>query len=723
MCSSDLPNLGYGDAIGNHALWVRDQLLSLGYYSEIFARYIATEMLSQTFHLSSPESLPRDAALIYHHSIGTEVTSAVCLHPGPVALIYHNITPAGFFASYQPQIAESCLRGRAELTQLAPNFRVSVGDSRFNAIELAAAGFESPGVLPICVDPAHWQHAPDEATMAALQDGRTNILFIGRIVPNKRQEDLIFTFSIWLEEDPTARLFLVGTAEVSSLYLECLQELARQLGVDRSVHFVGQVSDAQLHAYYRCASMFWCFSEHEGFCVPLVEAMWFDVPILAYASTAVSETLAGAGCLFEQKGDLRAVAALGQRLLTDLTFRDEVLARQRERRNAFLPEGVRPRLVEFVDQLLGSTAAASSPVPLQNIIDPATVRSIAVVKLDHIGDLVLATPAFAALDRRFPGAKITAVVSPVAAPVLGGNPHVDEVIGYDAPWFWRDTPPAGRMAERLRANAASMRALHDRSFDLVVNLRSDQQNVLFAASLPHRDLLSYTNHTAYAPLVTHPLLRTQAHHACTQHRHLLATIGVEDWSDPVLFPQPADHAAVTVIHEFKPGTVALFTGAGIPLKKWAAGNFLELARRLVAARIPVVLVGAGPEAEVARQISTETGAVNLCSRFTLPQLAAALSRCAVLVSNDSAPVHIAAAMGTPVVYITRPLVREEFAPVGDQHQACCADHCQKSCGGFDPVTRAHDVGTCACIQGIAVADVLSKTLTILGSARAATRVT
>ena len=296
-----LPNLGYGDAIGNHAIWIREQLHSMGYKSEIFARHIAKEMASEAYHLASPESLPADAAIIYHHSIGTEVTPWVCQHAGPKALIYHNITPASFFEPYSSTMAKICRSGREELPRLAPHFPVSAGDSSFNAKELEGVGFLNPGVLPLCIDPAHWAYPPDERVMSELNDGRTNVLFVGRIVPNKRHEDLIYTFKFWLEDDPEARLFIVGSAEVSSMYFECLQELARRLRIDHAVHFVGHVNDAQLHAYYRSASMFWCFSEHEGFCVPLIEACAFGVPVVARAESAVPETLGEAGLLLKTR--------------------------------------------------------------------------------------------------------------------------------------------------------------------------------------------------------------------------------------------------------------------------------------------------------------------------------------------------------------------------------------------------------------------------------------
>lgn len=347
-----LSNLAYGDAIGNHAIWIRDKLQAMGFVSEIFARHIAPEMVDQAYCLSRPESLPSNSALLYHHSIGTEITPWVCRHHGAKALIYHNITPAGFFEPYRPDFAEICRHGRTELPSLASHFPVSAGDSRFNASELAACGFNDPEVLPLCIDPLHWASPPDERVMTELQDGRTNILFVGRIVPNKRHEELIYTFKFWLEDDPAARLFLVGTAEVSSFYLECLQELSRRLRVDHAVHFVGRVTDAELHAYYRCASMFWCLSEHEGFCVPLVEAMWFDVPVIAFDATAVGETMDGAGLLITDKSRCDLLAADLFRQVNDQTRRAALIASQRARRAGFLPGNVEPYLKQFIEKII-----------------------------------------------------------------------------------------------------------------------------------------------------------------------------------------------------------------------------------------------------------------------------------------------------------------------------------------------------------------------------------
>ena len=212
-------------------------------------------------------------------------------------------------------------------------------------------------VLPIAVDPARWNMPPDPDLMEQLQDGRTNILFVGRIAPNKKQDDLIHAFQRFLVADPSARLILVGPAEQGDPYAAHLRGIIESNGLGESVIMSGHINDSQLAAYYRTAHLFWSMSEHEGFCVPLVEAMWFDIPILAYRSTAVPETLGDAALMFTDKGDLHAVAAIASLLLSDRTLRQRLINAQRRRRAQFLSEQIRPLVFHLLGRLSPSNVA------------------------------------------------------------------------------------------------------------------------------------------------------------------------------------------------------------------------------------------------------------------------------------------------------------------------------------------------------------------------------
>ncbi len=226
-----------------------------------------------------------------------------------------------------------------------------MGDSVYNAEELALRGFSSPGVLPLAIDPSHWSTLPDESLMRQLQDGKHNLLFVGRYAPNKCQHHLVESFAYYLTLDPDARLILVGNGDPRDPYMQFLQKTIEYYGIREYVIMPGHISDAQLHAYYRTAHLFWSMSEHEGFCVPLIEAMWFDVPVLAFRSSAIPETMADAGLIFDDKNNLMIVAALAIKLITDALLRDTLIFKQRLRRESFLPKNIAPQFFELVNLL------------------------------------------------------------------------------------------------------------------------------------------------------------------------------------------------------------------------------------------------------------------------------------------------------------------------------------------------------------------------------------
>jgi glycosyltransferase involved in cell wall biosynthesis len=342
-----LPNLAYGDAISNHVLFIRDYLRSCGYKSDIFARHL-DQRLQEEAKVFQSTSISKKAGLLYHHSIGSELTAYAIAHSGPKCLIYHNITPAKFFQHYRPEFAKILETGRSELEQLAAHFTISVGDSAYNAAELATFGFAEPGVLPIAVHPQKWDMPADAALMAQLQDGKSNILFVGRLAPNKRQDDLVEAFAHYLTLDQPARLILAGYGDTSDPYYSHLINTIQRLNLAGHVLVTGQVDDTQLLALYRTAHLFWSMSEHEGFGVPLVEAMWFDIPVLAYKSSAVPETLGKAGLMFTKKDNLVQVAALAKLLVKDESLRAKVIKEQRIRREFFLQTVVNKKLSDLI---------------------------------------------------------------------------------------------------------------------------------------------------------------------------------------------------------------------------------------------------------------------------------------------------------------------------------------------------------------------------------------
>lgn len=353
-----LPDIVYGDAVSNHARAIRDELRRHGYESEIFVKR-RDERLPAEARLFD-EARPRpDDCLLYHHSIGSELTAFAVAHRGPKCLVYHNVTPAEFYEPYRPGFAWMLETGRAHLSRLARHFHTSAGVSAYNAAELRACGFAEPSVLPLIIAPANWNIAPDDALMARLQDRRTNILFVGRVAPNKRQERLVEAFAHYCALDPSARLVIAGEGRASDPYFNHLAATIARHELTAHVEVTGQIDDAAMLAYYRTAHLYLSLSEHEGFGAPLVEAMWFDVPVLALAAAAVPETLGAAGALFTQDESLPAVAARAYQLTHDADVRRHVIAAQRARRLDFTPAAVWPRLARLITRLTAAPELAA----------------------------------------------------------------------------------------------------------------------------------------------------------------------------------------------------------------------------------------------------------------------------------------------------------------------------------------------------------------------------
>jgi len=337
-----LPDFVFGDAISNQAVAVRDALRGLGYASEIFAKRREVGLAGEA-RLVDEDGIEAEAGLVYHHSIGSEVTALAVAHGGPKCLVYHNVTPHEFFAPYRPGFAWLLEAGRASLPRLARHFPCSVGDSPFNAAELSACGFREPGVLPIIVSPDKWNVEADRTLIERLQDGATNLLFVGRFAPNKRQDRLVGVFAEYVKLDPDSRLVIAGDGRESDPYFLSVCGKIERLGLCERVIITGRLTDAALLACYRAAHLYLSASEHEGFGVPLVEAMWFDVPVLACRSGAVPDTVGDAALLFDGETDLREVARLAKLLARDdRDLRRRLVEAGRARRESFTPRAVRP---------------------------------------------------------------------------------------------------------------------------------------------------------------------------------------------------------------------------------------------------------------------------------------------------------------------------------------------------------------------------------------------
>jgi glycosyltransferase involved in cell wall biosynthesis len=320
--------LSYGDAIGNEALAIRGHLRGAGFESDIFAERVHPRMahlarpLWEYGDVSSPETV-----CLFHFSIGSAAGRLIYHAPDRLVSIYHNITPADWFLGFHPHLAGLCHHGRRELAAFASRTELGLADSEFNRRELEAAGYRRTAVLPIVLDLDDYRRPASPVARRLYDDGRVNVLFVGRIIPNKRIEDLIGVFALYQRHiEPRSRLLLVGDYRGHERYYDRLQERVRRLGADEVV-FTGHVDDDDLRAYYSAGDVFLCLSEHEGYCVPLLEAMAFGLPVIAYDAGAVVETLRGGGILLREKRP-EVVAELLGRVQEDGALRAAVLRTQ-----------------------------------------------------------------------------------------------------------------------------------------------------------------------------------------------------------------------------------------------------------------------------------------------------------------------------------------------------------------------------------------------------------
>jgi glycosyltransferase involved in cell wall biosynthesis len=349
-----LPVLSARDAIGAHALLLRDALRAHGWESEIFYEHATPDAAALGHPVRRfPRSSRVPTVLVYQASIGSEVANWVAARPEPLVLNYHNITPPELVQAWEPSLAAELARGARQVRLLARRSRLAVAVSEFNAADLVDAGAPATAVAPVLFDPARLGGAPDPATLDALESARRDleVLFVGRIAPNKAQHDLLRALAAYRRIHGTSiRLHLVGGVSADA-YDRTLRSYARALGVAADVDFAGSVSDVELAAHYAHADLFCCLSDHEGVCVPVLEAMHAGLPVIAYATAALPETVGSGGLLLAAKDPLR-VATAWHRVASDGRLRGALVRAGHRRIAALDPARSARRMVELLEPIV-----------------------------------------------------------------------------------------------------------------------------------------------------------------------------------------------------------------------------------------------------------------------------------------------------------------------------------------------------------------------------------
>ena len=343
-----------GDAISNEVRVMRALFRSWGHESHIYSeqKRILPELRGEARDLAASRADFRaDDVVLLHLSIGSDVNDFFAALPVRKAILYHNITPPEYFRGVQDPTAHLLARGRQQAKALAGSAAVVMADSRFNAEEIASMGHADPQVLPLVLDFSALRAKPDRRILRQYRDGMVNVLFVGRCAPNKKIEDLLNAFYYFQRYvQPASRLIHVGSYAGMEQYHALLLTRMRELQL-KNVELVGSVRQDELNAYYEVARAFLCLSDHEGFCIPLLEAMTHDVPVVAYAAGAVPETLDGAGVLVREKRFDLIAETLG-RVAEDEPLRMAILKGQRERLARYEEQDLAADLRRFLGPLL-----------------------------------------------------------------------------------------------------------------------------------------------------------------------------------------------------------------------------------------------------------------------------------------------------------------------------------------------------------------------------------
>jgi L-malate glycosyltransferase len=344
-------SLTYGDAISDEMLEIRKSLKARGFASEIFVRFFDPRLAGLVHDyreyrkFSSPANI-----VIFHFSIGSPVSKMFVRIPDRKIMIYHNITPPEFFLDYHRILTRECYKGRLEIKLFAGKVDLALGDSEFNRQELEKSGYAPTGVLPILMDLAKFDVPGDPVVRDIFDNGKTTLLYVGRVIPNKKFEDVIKTFYFYKKGfNKEAQLILAGDYRGQERYHGALMDLVSELGL-ADVHFTGHVEFSELVSYYRLARVYLSFSEHEGFGVPLLVAFHMRLPVLGFAAGAVEETMNGGGILLRRK-DHSGTAAMIDRLEKDPGLRKTVVDGELRALEKYEPARVSRILLEHVERV------------------------------------------------------------------------------------------------------------------------------------------------------------------------------------------------------------------------------------------------------------------------------------------------------------------------------------------------------------------------------------
>ncbi len=344
-------SLTYGDAISDEMLEIQAVLREKGFESEIFVRFFDPRLAKYMFDYREYKKFSsRNNVVIFHFSIGSPVSKMFFRIPDKKIMIYHNITPYEFFLDYHRILARECYKGRLEIKLFTDKVDLALGDSDFNRRELEEVGYPKTGVLPLLLNFSKFDSADDSVTRQIYSNGKFTLLYVGRVIPNKKFEDVIKAFFYYKKYiNAESQLILAGDYRGQERYYSALCCLVDKLEV-KDVYFTGHIDFPELAAFFKIADVYLSMSEHEGFGVPLLEAFYNRIPVVAFAAGAVEETMNGGGLLLHEKDFLKLAEVLNK-LKQEKSFRDNIIENQLKVLEKYKKENVSQILMEHIKKV------------------------------------------------------------------------------------------------------------------------------------------------------------------------------------------------------------------------------------------------------------------------------------------------------------------------------------------------------------------------------------
>jgi glycosyltransferase involved in cell wall biosynthesis len=344
-------SLSYGDAISDEMLEIQSVLREKGHNSEIFIRFYEPRMAKHIRDFREYKSFSSpDNVVIFHFSIGSPVSKMFFRIPDKKIMIYHNITPYHYFLDYHRILTRECYKGRLEIRLFVDKVDLALGDSEYNRQELEHLGYANTGVLPLLLNLDKFTPSGDPIVHRIYDNGKWTILFVGRVIPNKKFEDVIRIFGLYKRYfNPNSQLILAGDYRGMERYYFALRDLVDRLDI-QDVHLTGHVNFRELVTCFKLADVYLSMSEHEGFGVPLLEAFHNRIPVVAFKAGAVEETMNGGGVLLAKKEYLFA-AGLLDKLNRDKFFREGIIAHQLRALEKYSRKNVSQILMDHIEKV------------------------------------------------------------------------------------------------------------------------------------------------------------------------------------------------------------------------------------------------------------------------------------------------------------------------------------------------------------------------------------